>query len=562
MSRLAGLRTMPNAGGGRSRKWLITVGPASLVVLPLLGTSLKSDERLHLYQQVHLTDVNLFGISRYVEERIFSFLNIGNFRPVGRFTEVLIHGVVFEGAETTGLAPHVLLGIVRVIVVALFAVLAVKMVTALARSARVDADKSLVSLYPLAVGAVLVANGIIGGLAQFPHTFIGSIVLIQAAALTTARDEDLQPRTIRFREYAAMTLWGAVLVLFYDLVYLAPLVSGAFLVARVTAARLTLRITLTTAAVRRWAAFTAGFAVVFVPARIDIARRCAQNDCYSASDLSISNEVFETALPRLATGLPPVGWAYNADLAERFSIDAGLWDLASNSVLAAMLASIAVLAVVLTARGWRTSAARTVETVSRAPMASSITPEPAPAVAVQGPAHGRLAITLASLGIFMAILAASLAGLSASMQQRNLTAGAAWREAQLAQLAWSLVIAGTLASIDLVTRSDRARRAARALVAAVLAVGVAFTLLANWRFAEADRRDPSATVTSLIAASTIHVDDSETGNAIRCLLIDGYTHTTPETVWIAGWRLREDLDRFMTKRHGLLYCDPSQAESD
>ena len=539
----------------RRRSLLVTVGPAVLVVLPLLGMSLKSDERLHLFQQVFYTDVNLLGIAQYVEERIFNFLNIGNFRPIGRFTEVLVHGFVFESAEATGLAPQVILGVVRVIVVALLALLAAKMVSALARSAGVSADRSLVSLYPLVVGTVVVANGIIGGLAQFPHTFIGSVVLILAAAVATARDRDLERRPLHKREYASMAAFGALLVLFYDIAYLAPIVAAGFLVARAVVAQLPLRAALATAAVRRWAALSVGFAAVFIPVRIDIARRCAPGECYSASDLSISPEVFETALPRLATGLPPVGWDYNAELARLFGVDAGITSLATNVLLFLMLAAIVGFAVAAVARGWRPNPAPALET--------SAADQPAadqPAGEQPRGTHARLAVALIGLGAFMAVLSATLAGLSASMQRRDLPIGEAWREAQLAQVAWSLIIAGFLAALDLATRSERTRRALRAAVAAVLAIGMAFTLLANWRFAEVDRRDPTAALTSLIATSTIRVDITEAGDQIRCALSGGYREVTPEKVWITGWRMRNELDRFMGGRHGVAYCFPSTIE--
>ena len=569
----------------RRRTWLVAAGPAVLVVLPLLGMSLKGDERLHLFQQVFYTDVNLFGIAQYVEQRIFDFLNIGNFRPIGRFTEVLVHGVAFESAEATGLSPHLVLGVVRVLAVALLAITAAKMVGALVRSAGVAADRSLVSLYPLVVGTVVVANGIIGGLAQFPHTFIGSVLLILAAALATARDRDVERRPLRKHEYASMAAFGAVLVLFYDVAYLAPIVAAGFVAARMVAARLRFRAALATAAVRRWAALSAGFASVFIPVRLDIARRCAPGECYSASDLSISPAIFETGLPRLATGLPPVGWDYNAGLARLFGVEAGITSLATNAVLLLMLAAVAAFAVVAAARGWRSAAdgpsailPGSGQSAAASPVAASAAAAPAitaspgnaqpdaptasgqPTAGQLRGAHARLAAVLIGLGALMAVLSATLAGLSASMQRRSLPIGEAWREAQLAQIAWSLIIAGCLAALDLATRSERARRALRTSAAAVLAVGVAFTMLANWRFAEVDRRDPTAALTSLIATSTVHLDTTETGDEIRCALSGGYREVTPENVWITGWRMRNELDRFMDGRHGMAYCHPSTIE--
>ena len=180
MSRLANLLMRPRSDAPAAataqhprRGRFTAAAPSVLVMLPLLGMSLKSDERLHLFQQISFTDVNLFAIGRYVEERLLNFLDIGNFRPIGRFTEVLVHGVVFEAAEATGLGPHTVLGVVRVLVV----------------------------------------------------------------ALAIARDRDLQPRPLRWHEYAAMALFGAVLVLFYDVAYLAPIIAAAFFVARAALAR-------------------------------------------------------------------------------------------------------------------------------------------------------------------------------------------------------------------------------------------------------------------------------------------------------------------------------------
>ena len=528
----------------RRRGWCFAAAPAVLAVLPLVGMSLKSDERLHLHRQVELTDVNLIRIGQYVEERIWGFLDAGNFRPIGRFFEVLVHGFVFEAAEATGLSPHVLLGVVRLASVALLAVLAYKVVEALARSAGVPMRGSLVGLFPLVMGAVVVANGIIGGLAQFPHTFIGSVALILATALATARDRDLEPRPVRRHEYASMAALGVLLVVFYDVAYLAPPATLGFLAARATAAGLRPRAVLATAAVRRWAALSGGFAAAFIPIRIEIARRCAREACYSASDMSISPDAITTALPRLATGLPPVGWDYNAELAGLFDLNVGLGVFTANAVLLLMLAALVALTVRTVATGWRRNAS---------------TDAPDPAVVAEGaiparPNHARLAVALVALGSVMALLSASLAGLSASMQQRNLPIGAAWRETALVQVAWAFIGAGVLAALDLAARSERTRRALRAAAAAALAVALAFTLLANWRFAEVDRRDPTAAVTSLIATSTIHLDGSEHGDDIRCALIDAYTELTPPKVWINGERLRVYLDDFMAARHGYPYC--------
>ena len=89
----------------------------------------------------------------------------------------------------------------------------------------------------------------------------------------------------------------------------------------------------------------------------------------------------------------------------------------------------------------------------------------------------------------MAVLSASLGGLSAWAQQRQPPIGQAWRETLLTQVAWSIVAIACLAALDGVLRSGVAVRTVRAVVAAALALALATTLLANWRFAEISRRD-------------------------------------------------------------------------
>ncbi|WP_419944346.1 hypothetical protein [Candidatus Poriferisodalis sp.] len=148
-----------------------------LVVLPLAGLALQSAERLSVYLNAAATGTNPLRAARHTWRLAGIHLDQGSFAPLGRLAEYLTHGVALEAGWSLSLAPHAVLGAVRLAL-------------------------------------------------------------------------------------------GAVLVMFYDVAYLAPIIAAAFLVARLALARLATRAALATAAVRRWAAFSAGFATVFIPVRI------------------------------------------------------------------------------------------------------------------------------------------------------------------------------------------------------------------------------------------------------------------------------------------------------
>lgn len=236
------------------------------MVLPLAGLALQSAERLSVYLNAAATGTNPFRAARHAWRLAGTHLDQGTFAPLGRFAEYLTHGAALEAGQSLSLAPHAVLGAVRLALVALTAMLAFKIVEALRRSAGTHRSPSLLALYPLACAAALVANGIGGGLAVTPHTSIGAVAVVLAAALAVARDRDLTVRTPTWPELAPLALLGAATAAFDELAYLAPFVAAAFVAARALAGGLAARTALRTAAARRWIALTAGFAVVYLPA--------------------------------------------------------------------------------------------------------------------------------------------------------------------------------------------------------------------------------------------------------------------------------------------------------
>ena len=133
----------------RARYWL----PSILVVAPLTGLSLVSDERRSIYLRALTNDANPLSAAADALRGVDGYFRAGNFRPLGRAWEMLVHGFVFEVAEATSVAPHIVLGAVRMLMVALLAIASAALVSALARSAGVDMRGSLVGLYPLALAA-------------------------------------------------------------------------------------------------------------------------------------------------------------------------------------------------------------------------------------------------------------------------------------------------------------------------------------------------------------------------------------------------------------------------
>ena len=643
----------------RRSRWV----PSVVVVLPLAGLAFVADERRSVYLRALTNDANPFKAAMDAARGTDNFFFGGNFRPIGRFWEMLVHGFVFEAGEATAVAPHIVLGAVRITLVALVALGATAMVRALARSAGVRPDITLVGLYPLALGAVLVANGTSGALAQFPHTLIGSVALIFGVAVAISRDRDMQPRRLRWHSCAAMAATGVLAATFYDLAYLTPIVAAVFLAARCFAAGTAPRQALSLAATKRWVAHAAGFAAVFVPIRVAIAVQCSDGGCYQGSDLSLSFDAVTTALPRLLTGFPAVGWDFNADLASAAGVDLGFAGLAANAFIALLVVGIVVLAATAAApkaarrhpapgTSGTSATSGTSHTSHTSHTSTAMAAAPPGGVATDGAATdgaatdgaatdgaatdgvatdgaatdgvatdevatdgvatderprspGRLAGALLVLGGSMAVLSASVAGLSAWAQQRQPPIGQAWRETLLTQVAWSLVIAAALAALDLARRAAAAApnlgavaapdlgavaapdlgavaapdlgavapdlhaaapdlQAAthpilRGAVTAVLALAMSLTLLANWRFAEVNRRDPAGVVTSLVALSAVNIDDTPNGNAVRCALIETYTEATADQpAWTAGQAVGDNLNDLTLRTLGIPYCDPDR----
>ena len=556
------------------RLWSAAAAPALIVTAPLLGFSLQGDARQRAYEAARLYGSNPLEAARGVYGDIGVFLDHGNFRPIGRFFEAIERSFRIEAAEATGLTLSAVQGVLRALAVAVLAVVATRVVAALAPPAATARLHPATALYPLILAAALVAAGPAGPLTKYSFQIIGWVVLILLLALAVARDRDMQPRPVSWRELALMASLGLAASMTYDLVYVAPPLAAVFMLARNAAGGHPLKNVLRTAALRRWAAFSAGFLAAFVPVRLIIAGRCSQNDCYSASEIDVSGEMVQMAAGRALSGAPPAGWHHVSELLRYADLRTPPWppippgvdpgavraeevtygvsDFATNSMIAVLLAATILVTV---------RSARTAARLADAEPGSTGSLRPA-----------------ASLGVFGAattLLGALLVSPSVWLHWWGPNIGQAWRESVLVQTGWSFMIAAVVAaagaSASRVRRSggaaaghstprssSRVRRVTWRTASAIVGIGVVLTLLANARMAHIDRATPVSNLVNEISAAALSVDPTERANARRCSLIDAYTQIFPDPGWWQGGpNHRAALDEFMLDRHGWPFCDPT-----
>ncbi len=507
-----------------------------IVVVPLVGHSLLGDDRRRLYGAANDVGSNpLRGIGHSLDT-VGPFLDRGNFRPLGRAVENIERAAVFDISEATGLAPHAVNGVIRLVLIAMLAFGSFGLVSAVLRSAGIGRASSnpAVVLYPMILAATLVAGDHYSPITSYNLILIGSVILMLATALWVARDKDMVQRRLAWHEPVAMLGLGAVLASTYDLIYLAPLLAAAFAVAR-AAAGSSARQLFRMACIRRWAYLSAGFLAVFIPARIEIAKRCSGSSCYVASDAELTTEVFGRTADRLLTGASPAGWRYTAGLVDRAGINFGLADLARNVLLIALLAAVAYVTVTVGRNARGTLSVTSQDSVS----------------------WSRAAMSLGALGAITALLPALLVGLSRRTQEVRPQVGEAWRETIMVQVGWSLMATAALVCVFGIARRPGSARLAAVVVTAMLGATMALTLLANARLTQVDRITPLHAITSEMATAAIHFDPTEGGNARRCRLIDDYTAILPNPrQWVSGPNVWSELDELMLSVQGIPFCDP------
>lgn len=174
------------------------IAPALLVTTPLAGYSLVGDDRRRLYLAAHRFGSDPLEAFIHSWDTIDGFLDRGNFRPLGRAVENIERAFVFDAAEATGLAPHAVIGVLRLAIVGLLALVACRVVSAIVgpTGASAGSHHLAVVLYPMTLATTLVAADNDSPITKYPFVVVGSVVLVLVSALAVARDKDMQARRL------------------------------------------------------------------------------------------------------------------------------------------------------------------------------------------------------------------------------------------------------------------------------------------------------------------------------------------------------------------------------
>jgi hypothetical protein len=384
------LSTTPSSPGGRPwRQLLLRCVLVPLTVLaPLVTLTPSADHRFNVYANGGLYGARPWMLFHNAFSTVPMFLDLGNFRPLGRIVEWSLDVAVFALTALFGLPVNIGLRLVSFVSAILLTIAAVVFAAAVvSRRERLFAAPPPVpvALLPFAVGAGLVAAGWTSTTVLFGALYLATSALVLAVAAWACRSR---------RPGALVVLAGAGIAAFNELALLAvPLATAAVLLRnRVVLGRPLF------AQTRFLVLLWAGFLPVILPIRTIIYLRCADGGCYSGSDLALAGA--PAALPaRMLSWLPPL-----------------MWDRAAHGIphVAAAVPLLALIALAVPA--WRVGRG-----LRRLPALDR-----------------RQTYGLASVSIVLLILAASIAALNADVQRFEL--GLGWRDSGLTTVAGSILL--------------------------------------------------------------------------------------------------------------------------
>ncbi len=534
-------------------RFLRVAAPAMLIMAPLAGLALHSDQSIAIYQFASDYGTNPLRIIAANLAEVGEFIAKGNFRPLGRFIFYLEEAARFDLAAAVGVPPHIVQGAIRVAMAGVLAWVATCVVSALARSATDVAGSStpdrerdgidrLVDIFPLVFASVLIVTGPLHPLSFFPFFLITLAVTILLVPLYVASDQAMStgnpaPRLV------LPALIGLAAAMTFELMYLLPVTCITLIFLRARLSGMAVRDIPSTEAFHRWMALCLGFLTVFIPSRIAIAMACSANDCYGNTKPVLPEFSPGQWLGRSLSGLPVEGWFSMSP----GTIDPGALDQAWSGVTTNVILVLA--AVALAAAGVR-AAARLVK-------ASGHEPSPFP--------YRRFGSGLVIFGTVLALLPAFLVSLSEGLQGWDDRGWGLhdWRDTLLVQVGWAFILYGTLVVVWSRTARHRPEgkgptRRLRLVLIAILALFLSLppvlALGANARYAESRRSRPLTSVVNLISAASVDFDRTAAGEARRCALLAEYSELVCESCWHSGPRLAEQLNNLSRSRYGAAFC--------
>lgn len=504
------------------RLWWSSALLPVLVLLPLVNQPLRADHRFNVFRFGGDLTQRPWEIVTQPLTTVPSYLNHGNFRPLGRMVERGQDLLAFAVSGALDLPVTTALRLVDLTFVALLALATVLW------AETVSSRQSVLSRPPSAIGLVtalalpvtLVATR---GSAVVLYTALyfasGALVLLVAAA--SARRRWFETTPVRTTVLITAGLVGGALAAFNEVGYLAAPLAVLTVATR---GLVTLGLSVTdlarSSAVRVLLSGLAGFAVVFLPVRAVIAQRCREGGCYAASDVELSTALIPTLGHRLVSALPGAGWSAAADRPA---------DLlpAANPAMLVVLGLVALLALVVGGD-----------------------------VARRQPPSMRRASAAVVSGLGLTLLTSVAMSMGSEVQKRVFDGwpiGNGWRDLPLTASASAVLLAGAGLAVVRVLRERWGFAHRGAAVALVVLVGAAslVTTSVNRTVAFDGRPDREAELFDRISLALLHFEPSD--ESARCSLIAEFEAIHPGHV---DWhtRLDEALDSAAVARHDTPWC--------
>ncbi len=405
----------------------VSVILSAIVALPALVARQWADERFIMYMPEHVAGSRPWQLVGRVIDEIPGYLDLGVFRPVSRLIFYIEHWLVVRIGAATGIAPNVMMAVVRIAMVFLLVTMVMMTIDQYRRAAGGKATdvhwRRLYGLTAVLIGLSLVLfNPATHPLTLFPGLYLGTAVIALAVPLWFGRSwlryRSGQPLRRMWVRVGSAVVIGALLASMIEIAYLAlPLgvihllllsfASGDSWVA-------TWKDLFHSEAFLLWALVVTGFLVVFIPTRASIAQRCAELACYRAAEVSLGADTF-TSLPyRLGASFWPVPQWSQLNLLS--------WVRRAPEFLLPAVVGAGLAFEVLR----RTAIERDEDTRGR---------------------HPRVPMTL--MGIYFVMIlfgAATLAALSGGLQDRGADISP-WRETGLSWMAWAVILGIALTAL-------------------------------------------------------------------------------------------------------------------
>ena len=525
---------------------------------PLLGLTFHSDQRIMMYWLTGAFGADPFAIANQNLVEIGEFLRHGNFRPLGRFVIYMEQTSIFEIAAGTGVAPHVIQGVVRLIMVSALAVAATCFVVALYDSARstsmpgaatvrrrlLDSSAPLPPVlagFPLMVASTFVVSGALHPVSFFPFFFVSVAIYLLLVPLYVCSGTAMTRRGMGIRSAALCAVLGMVSAMTSELLYLVPVVCLLTIAVRGWLSRQPGRELVRSSAFSRFVALSAGFLAMFVPSRLAIAAECSRGECYEGSSAVLSTLSVEQWLGRAVAGLQ--FQTLSSTLAgdyDNLSSARDPIDFVTNVWLILVVLSLGCIAVTAAIRVSRAS-----ESADRLGAGDL----------------RRFGAALCGFGSILALASTLMVSLSEGLQgwhDRGFGLDQ-WRDSLLVQISWALVFYGlAVIALSYVGRGTQNQHAGRAWLAAAVAAAVLVmsmnAFMANDKFSIWRRTGSDGSAVNLISTASVDFDRSERGQAIRCELISAYAERNCTDCWHSGARVLEELNRLSRSRYNADFC--------